>query len=217
MKLVWQEHEWIVVPDNALSLIERAGRTCYQSHDRAGEPEKFTRALLERGHHSVIEHAVATCRFVTDRGVTHELVRHRLASYSQESTRYCRYEGHVTFVIPVWATHLKPGIIRRFDLSESIPDDEREWAWAMLNAETSYLWLLDKGWPPEKARAVLPNSLKTEIVVTANLREWRHVFSLRTSRRAHPQIRHLMKGALLDISSRIKVIFDDLVEGLDDE
>ena len=134
--------------------------------------------ILKRGHESVLEHASATARFICDRGVTHEIVRHRIASYSQESTRYCDYEGgHVAFVIPPWVD-VEPG---ECDFSEIRDIAGMEWFNHMLDAEQAYKTLREGGWRPEQARSVLPNSLKTEIVMTANLREWRHFFKLRTA------------------------------------
>jgi thymidylate synthase (FAD) len=155
--------------------------------------------LLKRGHESVIEHAVASVKFVTNRGVTHELVRHRLASYSQESSRYVRYDGNMEFVKPVWWDRWS--------------DAEREsWERVMEIAEKEYAFLLESGSRPEQAREVLPNSLKTEIVVTANLREFMHIFRLRCSPKAHPQMRALMLDCLRGFHEGIPVIFDEILE-----
>jgi len=207
-----------------LQEIERAGRTCYKSEDRIteGSAEQFVARLLKSGHHSVIEHVGARVRIVCDRGVTHELVRHRLASYSQESTRYCDYMDQVTFVIPPWV-RLDPGeygsqnlvdLEHRF-LEMGLADGERFWALAMCDAERAYKDLRERGWSPQYARGVLPNATKTEIVMTANLREWRHVFSLRASTAAHPQMEEIMTPLLREFSRIIPVVFDDLVEGLE--
>lgn len=137
-----------------------------------------------------------TVKFVCDRGVSHELVRHRVASYAQESTRYCNYGGGVTFVIPPWVD-IEPG--EYSEISEDCKGITRErwqsfsrWLFCCWNAEDAYTKLLAQGWRPEQARAVLPNSLKTEIVVTASLQEWRHIFKLRTAQAAHPQMREIM-------------------------
>jgi thymidylate synthase (FAD) len=165
----------------------------------------------------VIEHPVATVKFITDRGVTHELVRHRLASYSQESTRYCNYGGdHIQFIRPIWSD-IKLGIYTApervfYDirLDTSINTAEKIWVRGMLWAEAEYKVLLEEGWRPEQARSVLPNSLKTEIVMTANLREWRHVFKLRCSKAAHPQIRELTLSCLDGFKQEIPILFDDL-------
>ena len=181
MQIIPQSWSWVFKPSNCLEIIEKAGRTCYKSEDKidAGTSEKFARMLLRHGHGSVIEHAVASVRFITNRGVTHELVRHRIASFSQESTRYVRYDGQMEFIQPVWW--------------QSWSDAEKNaWENAMQTAEKTYQLLLKSGSRPEQAREVLPNSLKTEIVMTANLREWIHVFNLRCGKASHPQIRALM-------------------------
>ncbi|EPR42745.1 thymidylate synthase, flavin-dependent [Desulfovibrio sp. X2] len=192
-------------PEEVLRLLELAGRVCYKSEDRVapGTAAPFIGRIVRSGHESVIEHASATVRFVCDRGVTHELVRHRLASYSQESTRYANYAKdrfgrEITVIRPwFWAE-----------------DDTRYalWTQAMQAAEDAYLALTDAGATPQEARSVLPNSLKTEIVMTANLREWRHVFRLRCDTPAHPQIRQVMLPLLAEFSRRLPVLFGDLAE-----
>lgn len=201
--------EILHMPD-MLKTIELAGRVCYKSEDRITEDSAadFCEMILNRGHESVIEHAVATVRFICDRGVTHELVRHRLASFSQESTRYCNYGGGVTFIIPPWVS------IPEGDKDE-IPTNGLDypsvlWLNAMNSAGIFYSHLLTEGWSPQQARAVLPNSLKTEIVVTANMREWRHIFKLRTSKAAHPQMREIMVPLLQEMDRRCPVLFDDI-------
>jgi thymidylate synthase (FAD) len=207
MLIIPPSHEILYLPDpeELLSNLERAGRTCYKSEDRItpGSARKFVATILKSGHHSVIEHAVITVRFICDRGVTHELVRHRLAAYSQESTRYANY-SHDRFGREIT-------VIRPLFWAEDSPQ-YRVWAQAMNQAEAAYLALIDQGARPEQARSVLPNSLKTEIVMTANLREWRHVFSLRCSPAAHPQIREIMFPLLKELHERAPVIFDDLYE-----
>lgn len=192
MKLIEQSHEVLFFTPDADALIETAGRTCYKSHSRTTPTSSstFIRALMKSGHHSVLEHGVATVKFITNRGVTHELVRHRLASYSQESTRYVKYDGDMEFIMPVWWD----------DHTACI-----EFATACKMTERSYQDLLLMGWKPEQAREVLPNALKTEIVMTANFREWMHVFKLRCSKAAHPQIRDLMLCCLGDFSTRSEV------------
>jgi len=196
MILVSQSYE-ILTPidgDRILKSIERAGRTCYKSEDKITEhsAKKFVAMILARGHESVIEHESISVKFTTDRGVSHEIVRHRLASYSQESTRYCRYEGEIQVIGP-------PGL----------NEETREvWLQAIGVAQGAYQRLLDYGVTPEIARSVLPNALKTEIVMTANLREWRHFFKLRTANAAHPQMRQLTRPLLAELQERIPVIFD---------
>ena len=180
MEIVDQSWEWEQrPPKNTLEIIENAGRTCYQSEPK-NDPEKFVRMLKKNGHHSVLEHVSASVRMVTNRGVTHELVRHRLASFSQESTRYVRY-GDIEFIRPVWWQ------------SMSI-HDQQCWLEHMHSVEAEYLRQLQAGMPPQMAREILPNAIKTEIVMTANLREWMHVFKLRCSKKAHPQIAALMNS-----------------------
>ncbi|MFP4214057.1 MAG: FAD-dependent thymidylate synthase [Desulfohalobiaceae bacterium] len=186
-----------------LGLIEQAGRTCYKSEDKIseGSAEDFVRRILKSGHESVIEHGTLTVRIVCDRGVSHEIVRHRLAAYSQESTRYANYAkdkfgNEITVIKPCFWS-----------------EDSQEyqvWLQAMYQAEKAYLDLLQKGASPQEARSVLPNSLKTEVVMTCNLREWRHVIGLRSSRAAHPQIREVMLQLLAKLAPRVPVVFDDL-------
>lgn len=209
MKLVKPSHKILFVQPSPLQLIEAAGRTCYKSEDKItdGSAEKFVKMVVKRGHHSVIEHANITVRFICDRGVTHEIVRHRLAAYSQESTRYCNYKGGVTFVIPPWI-NIKEG---EYDFKYKFETGaDNIWGRNLLHLETAYIQLLNNDWSPQQARSVLPNSLKTEIVMTANVREWRHVMKLRTSKAAHPQMRELMLPLLVEFKSRIPVIFDEL-------
>lgn len=172
--------------EETLQIIELAGRTCYKSEDKI-TPESASKFVTKIAkvlkHESVLEHISATVRFIVDRGVSHELVRHRLASFSQESTRYCNYCGdkfgnEITVVRPCFWEK----------------GTELYWRWelACKNAEAAYIQMLDKGASPQEARSVLPNSLKTEVVVTANLREWKHIFNMRTSEKAHPQMRQVM-------------------------
>ena len=186
-----------------LQKLERCGRVCYKSEDKIteGSAEKFIGMILKSGHESVLEHEKLTVKFICDRGVTHEIVRHRIASYSQESTRYCNYSKdkfgiELTFICPCfWA-----------DGSE----EYAVWKQAMEEIEKTYVKLISLGAKPEEARSILPNSLKTEIVCTMNLREWRHFFRLRTAERAHPQIREISVALLDELKKRIPVIFDDI-------
>jgi thymidylate synthase (FAD) len=189
---------------NPLQLIEIAGRTCYKSEDKItnDSAEKFVQNLINLGHESVLEHSAMTVKFICDRGVSHELVRHRLASFSQESTRYCNYKGGVTFVIPPWFADIDP-----YD-DKNIAYEY--WKNAMIKAEYYYTTLLACGQSPQQARSVLPNSLKTEIVMTANFREWRHIFKLRCSPSAHLQMRELMIPLLEKCKELIPVVFDDI-------
>jgi thymidylate synthase (FAD) len=193
-----------------LELIEVAGRTCYKSETRITKESshEFVQKLNRLGHESVIEHSAATVRFIVDRGVTHELVRHRLCAFSQESTRYCNYKGGVTFVIPPWVDLPADEYDDDFDIDILSPED-RTWYIAMINAEIDYKVLLNK-WSLQQARSVLPNSLKTEIVVTTNFREWKHIFTLRTSKAAHPQMREIMIPLLQEFKELIPIIFDSI-------
>jgi thymidylate synthase (FAD) len=194
----------------ALQLIETAGRTCYKSEEKQTDntTRTFIAMLLNRNHESVLEHSAMTIKFICDRGVSHELVRHRLASFSQESTRYCNYSGGVTFVIPPWIELKECEILTTVD---SCIAGTEEWVSSMLAAEETYIHLINKkGWTPQQARSVLPNALKTELVVTANFREWRHIFKLRTAQAAHPQMRELMVPLLARCKEQIPVIFDDI-------
>ena len=188
-----------------LKRIEKAGRTCYKSEDRITEEsaEAFVRMLIERGHESVLEHESITVRFVCDRGISHEIVRHRLASYSQESTRYCNYSGDR---FGSGLTFIKPCFLPEVSVTY------RLWKRAMFVAEKKYFGLLNWGCTPQEARTVLPNSTKTEIVMTANLREWRHFLKLRTAKTAHPQMRELTVPLLHELQERIPVVFDDIKE-----
>lgn len=189
-----------------LRRIELAGRVCYKSEDKItdGSAEKFVKAIIKRGHESVLEHEKISVRFVCDRGVTHEIVRHRIASFSQESSRYCNYSpdgkmGGITFIEPCF---LEPGSYKY-----------NVWKAAMDAAAYAYCSLLAYGATPEEARSVLPNSLKTELVMTANLREWRHFFKLRCDKAAHPQMREVANMLLEKMKQAVPVVFDDIKEG----
>ena len=192
--------------EQILFKIERAGKTCYKTPvlGNREDAERFVKMIIGKCHESVIEHASMTVRFIIDRGVSHELVRHRLASFSQESTRYCNYAkerfgNDVTFVYPHW---YETGD----ELSKSL------WHDALANAETSYFAMLKKGMKPEDARGVLPNALKTEIVVTANLREWRTIFKQRCADNAHPDIRLIMRDLLKQVKMFYPAFFFDIQE-----
>lgn len=187
----------------ALNTIETAGRTCYQSegkmtNDSAGD---FIRQIIKRGHESVLEHVSVTARFICDRGVSHEIVRHRIGAYSQESTRYCNYSkgkfgSEITVVRPCFWNK----------------GCQAEWIWRTIceDIEKAYMNLLIVGATPQEARAVLPNSLKTTIVVTYNIREWRHFLQLRCAPAAHPQMRQVAEMARELLTERYPVFFDDL-------
>lgn len=214
-------------PLDLLKAIERYGRTCYKSEDKITEESclKFVRMLIEKGHESVLEHEKLTVRIICDRGVSHEIVRHRIASYSQESTRYCNYgntEDGVTFILPLWYVECHNVFCEEARLSKQYKEEYTKhnrsscerysiWIQAMKHAELSYLDLIDNGATPEEARAVLPNSLKTELVVTYNMREWRHFFRLRASPKAHPQMREITIPMLNIFKQLFPVLFDDII------
>lgn len=189
--------------EEILKKIERVARVCYKSEDKItdGSAEKMVKALIKRGHEAMLEHFSFSVKFIVDRGVSHELVRHRVASFAQESTRYCNYghEGEITVIKPLYLS----------DCGE----DYNLWRKACVVAEKQYLDMLAYGFSPQEARAVLPNSLKTEVVMTANLREWRHFFSLRAcgnTGKPHPQMLEVTVPLLKEVKSLIPVVFDDL-------
>jgi thymidylate synthase (FAD) len=165
------------------NLVERAGRTCYKSEDKIDPMENgsvFTKNIIKRNHLAMVEFASMTVLFVTDRGVSHELVRHRLCSFAQESTRYCNYKTGISFVRP--------------STFNDWPDETKQsWESCMLNSELCYIHALRNGLSPQQARCMLPNSLKTEIVIKANMREWLHIFELRCASDAHPDMQALMR------------------------
>lgn len=188
-----------------LQHIERCGRVCYKSEDKITDTSAaaFVAGIIKRGHEAVLEHFNITVKFICDRGVSHEIVRHRLASYCQESTRYCNYSkdgfgGEITVIQPCYLATCGAGY--------------QMWKEACEAAETAYFNMLNFGCSPQEARAVLPNSLKTEVVMTANLREWRHFFNLRTAPAAHPQMREVAKMLLKQMREMVPGVFDDCGE-----
>ena len=198
MKIVEQSVELVTSSIQPTKLIEQAGRTCYKSKDKITDDsaDRFVRARLtpsEPGdipHESIIEHAVATFRIVCDRGVSHEIVRHRIGfSYSQESTRYCNYGKngrHISVIKP-------PGLRTSEDDANFPTSAEAAWVSACTSAEGAYLDMVRNGIPVQIARSVLPTCLKTEIVVTANFRAWRNFLRQRLSKKAHPQMRDVAR------------------------
>jgi len=209
MKIVqpWAVIEDRIDGDEILKKLEKYGRTCYKSEHKI-TPESargFIKFIIEHGHETVLEHEKITVRVVCDRGVSHEIVRHRIASYSQESTRYCNYSqnkfGHeITVIAPCFWKSVSDEDKQKYDI----------WKKAMEEAERAYLKLLELGASPQEARSVLPNSLKTELVMTMNLREWRHFFKLRTQAASHPQMIEIARPLLDEFKRRIPVIFDDI-------
>lgn len=207
MKIIEPSVEFINAPDyaNLMKTIEAAGRTCYKSEDciREGSAEEMVRKFLSWGHESPIEHASVTVRIICDRGISHEIVRHRIASYSQESTRYCNYAKD--------KFGREITVIRPSTIPEGT-DAYRIWKRSCENCELAYFDMLDEGRTPQEARAVLPNSLKTEVVMTANMREWRHFFKLRTAKRAHPDMRYLALMLLNEFEERYPAFFENLLD-----
>lgn len=191
-----------------LNFIELIGRTCYKSEDLISEESatKFVGNLIKNKHEAIIEHVYVTIKFVCDRGISHEIVRHRIASYAQESTRYCSYNkdkfgNELTFIKPCFLNF----------------EDEKDyykstlWINNMEYNEMKYLELLENGATPQEARSVLPNSLKTELIMTINLRSLRNFLKLRTAKDAHPQIKELAIPLLKELKEKIPIIFDDIL------
>lgn len=208
MNIIAPSHEFLQEIDGLkmLRTLEEIGRICYKSEGKITETsyKPFLSRLIANGHESVIEHEKVSVRIICDRGVTHEIVRHRLASYSQESTRYCNYSqdrfgNELTFIRPCFW--------------EERPEEFAVWQETMAVIEQNYFRLLSLGALPQEARSILPNSLKTEIAVTMDLREWRHFFILRTSPAAHPQMQEVAKALLADFQKRIPLLFDDIPLG----
>jgi len=182
--------------EEILKKIEFCGRVCYKSENKITENSAadFVTRLIKNGHESVLEHASITVKIICDRGVSHELVRHRLASYSQESTRYVKYDN-LEFVEPHGITE-KQGTVLGYVMNE---------------AEKNYKFMLARGASPQVARAVLPTCLKTELIMTANLREWRHILKLRTSKAAHPDMQVVANMILSKFRELVPVVFDDIL------
>lgn len=205
MKIIKADVQFITPIDGAaiLKRLEECGRVCYKSEDRIteGSAEKFVAGIIKRGHEAVLEHCSFTVKFICDRGVSHEIVRHRLAAYCQESTRYCNYSkkgfgSEITVIEPCfWG---------------KVPYLWDVWRDGCLAAEKAYFTLLERGATPQEARSVLPNSLKTEVVMTADIREWRHFLKLRCSPAAHPQMQEVALKLLDMVHDSIPVCFDDI-------
>ena len=186
-----------------IKKIEKIGRVCYKSENNITDDsaERFIKNIIKNGHESVLEHVSITLRVICDRGVTHEIVRHRIAAYSQESTRYCNYSkdkfgNEITVIEPLF--------FEKGSLEYKIWED------TMKEIEKNYFKLIELGRTPQEARSILPNSLKTEIVMTMNLREWRHFFKLRASKNAHPQMREVALIMLNLLKDEIPIVFDDI-------
>ncbi len=196
--------------ETMVKKIETIGRVCYKSESNIseGSAERFIKNILKRGHESVIEHESVTVRMTCDRGVSHEIVRHRIASYSQESTRYCNYAGD-KFDNQISVIDIAGGF--EYDLTKENDKAKYEvWSASMEEAEKAYFKMLELGATPQEARSILPNSLKTEIVITMNLRSWRNFFRLRLDHHAHPQMREVAKIAFAEFKTKLPVFFEDI-------
>lgn len=217
MKIIKPKYEILTnITGDELKLIELAGRTCYKSEDNITDESarRFVKNIVSRGHEAMLEHSILSVKFICDRGISHELVRHRLASFAQESTRYCNYSkdkfgNELTFIEPFFFCQKDIGN-RDNNALYNIWLDECE------SAEKAYLKMLELGATPQEARSILPNSIKTEIIVTMNYREWRHFFKLRAARLtgpAHPQMEEITIPLLNEVKELIPVVFDDIIIG----
>jgi thymidylate synthase (FAD) len=212
MNLITAHYEILECPTDAAKSIERAARTCYKSEDKITDnsAERMTKGLIERGHHAMVEFGGwIVVKFYSNRGFSHELVRHRTASLAQESTRYCNYSkgkfgSELTCVDPEWM------------LKQKVKDPKKQAEFkahlleTWLYCEERYMDLVERGCLAEIAREGLPIGLKAEIIIGANLREWRHIFSLRCSKKAHPRMRELMVPLRSELRARLPVVFDDV-------
>lgn len=219
MRTIEAHVEFINAPEYAVVLdtIEKVGRTCYKSEHLITEDsaEGFVRRLIQRGHEAMIEHASVTLRFFNDRGISHEEVRHRIASFAQESTRYCNYskdkfDGEVTYIDIERGMELD-STVSTLDYSTKLAI-YHEWMKACLDAEDHYMKMLSLGATPQIARSVLNNSTKTEICITMNFREWRHFIQLRNDLTAHPQMREVAQQALDMLYGKYPVFFEEFVK-----
>lgn len=186
---------------NDMKHLEMIGRVCYKSEDKITEDsyEKFLKMLISKGHESVLEHVTATARITCDRGVSHELVRHRIGAFTQESTRYCNYKYDMTFIPASINPETSEGQKAVDIMIESF-----------IKAKEDYQKLLELGCTPELARSILPMKLKTEMFITFNLRQWRHFFKLRMTKAAHPDMRYIAYIIYQQLSKLYPIIFEDM-------
>lgn len=224
MKIINPSFKFVNEPDAdvILNTIEKAYRICYMSEPN-GNRDSFIATKIKAGHESPLEHASISVIITTNRGVTHELVRHRLASYCQSSTRYCNYSkdkfgNQLTFIRPEWISENVLGDWGKFDNWKNctdITDEEMMWLSNCQQCEAMYLSLINHGWTPQQARDVLNNSVETQIMVTMNVREWRHFFKLRaegTTGKPHPEMLQITISMLKEFKKHIPVVFDDIME-----
>lgn len=212
MQTIEAKFEILECPWRSCVSIARAARTCYKSKGKitSESAELLTQNLISNGHEAMVEFGGwIVVKFYSNRGFTHELVRHRLASFAQESTRYCNYSkgkfgGHTTYIDPTFVLEMKV----------KDPEKRAEFKAKMLESwarsEADYMDLVSSGCPAELAREVLAIGLKAEIVIGATVREWRHIFELRTSKKAHPRMRELMRPLLTELRRSMPVVFDDV-------
>ncbi len=214
MQLATASYKILYYPEFPKEMIETVGRTCYRSEDKITESsaDGFADRMLENGHTAMVEFGgVVVVRFYVNRGVTHEIVRHRLCSFAQESTRYCcysksKFDGQITCIDPHPMLEMKhPGDA---DLQVTLFD---EMCAAWRDAENHYLTLIKMGATAEEARSVLPIGLRSELNVQADFWEWHHILKQRTGKRAHPQMREVMIPLLRDFQSRTSGLWDDIV------
>lgn len=209
--------------EEVLKKLEKIARTCYKSESRITEDGASARKLLtniiKSGHEAMIEHYSFSVKFICSRAMSHELVRHRMASFAQESQRYVNYgkRGGIEFIVSEsLANTLRQAGSAIHLLTRSTVPPELSEAQAFVStaaaSEAAYMRALEHGAKPQEARDLLINATKTEIVMTANLREWRHFFNLRCDQAAHPDMRRLALDLLCQVHFRIPVIFDDLYD-----
>ena len=200
-----------------LQHIEKIGRVCYKSEDKITEDgesaKKFVKMLIARGHEAMIEHSKLSVKFTVDRGISHQLTRHRIASFAMESMRYCNYTND-KFNNEISVIEIDGGIehdakMKNMSTTERNAIDD-EWVSAMEDAERHYMRMIEWGATPQIARSVLPHSTKTEITLTANYREWRNFFKLRATKAAHPQMQEITRPLLKELKTRLPIIFDDI-------
>lgn len=216
MKIIKPEFKIVSAPSEEVmyKLLADAGRICYKSERKSANSDRiFLRNRIADGHESILEHATISVLLTCDRGVSHELVRHRIASYSQESTRYCNYakdkfDSQVTYINIAEGATLDPNIH-----PDKLHAIVLEWYNACEDAERHYFRMLELGATPQISRSVLNNSTKTEIMVTMNIRSWRNFFRLRCATVAHPQMRQISTAMLETFKELWPVLFDDIFMG----
>ena len=208
-----------------LKHLELCGRECYQSGAKTTKDScySFVERLIKNSEGSVLEHAGFSVRFICSRSLSHQLVRHRLCSFSEQSQRYCNYATKVPIylIIPLWIPENDKEFLRNFVIDvenymvqerPDLSEDTLNWLETVMESIRSYNRLIRIGLKPQEARAVLPNSVKTAIVCTTNMREWRHILDLRTSKRADPEIRELMQELLKELKVQLPVLFNGIGE-----